>query len=416
MISVSEARALTRLHALPQRIVSMPLTEAYGFVLAEDYFANNASPRFTNSAMDGVAVRSEDCTSASAAKPQTLHIVGESAAGAPFDGGVCEGEAVNISTGALLPEGADAVVPREEYEQSAQATVITKPVHEGAFVRKEGSEYDVGALLLRAGSILNASRIALAAQDGVKAMSVVARPFIAVFATGNEIRNSGTSGDNSAKVRDTNTPMLQAAVQESGGIVVHTAYCEDTFESTCSAIETGLALADVVLTTGGVSVGEHDVVKEAARALGFETIFWRVKQKPGKPLFFAVRGDKRFFGLPGNPVSALICYLEYVHPMLQAAQGREFRQRTVRARAGVDLANTHGRDEFLRVKLLYSPTTEQPDFTADFTVLPEALPLEKQDSFMLTSLTEADGFVFLESNAHIVVGSSLDVVILHQYA
>jgi molybdopterin molybdotransferase len=411
MISVSEARALTRLHALPQRIVSMPLAEAYGFVLAEDYHASNPSPRFTNSAMDGVAVRSEDCTSASSAKPQTLHVVGESAAGAPFDGDVSEGEAVNISTGALLPEGADAVVPREEYEQSAQATVITKPVHEGAFVRKQGSEYDVGALLLRAGSILNASRIALATQDGVEAISVVARPAIAVFATGNEIKNGNSSKGNSTEVKDTNTPMLRVAVQESGGIVVHAAYCEDRFESTCSAIETGLAVADVILTTGGVSVGEHDVVKEAARALGFETIFWRVKQKPGKPLFFAVRGDKRFFGLPGNPVSALICYLEYVHPMLQAAQGKEFRQRTVRARAGADLVNTHGRDEFLRVRLRYSHT-EQPELST----LPEALPLEKQDSFMLTSLTEADGFVFLESNAHIVVGSSLDVVVLHQYA
>jgi molybdopterin molybdotransferase len=417
ILTVSEARALVHAHALLQRTITLPLAAAHGYVLAEDCFASEPSPLFTNSAMDGIAVRSVDCAQQQSTMT-VLRLIGESAAGNPFGGVVGQGECVHISTGAVLPFGSDAVVPRENYnvvvEEPLPKIVITTTtsIRAGSFVREHGSEYRESAKVLPSGTILNPSRIGLAAQCGKESVIVFDKPHIAVCATGNELIY-----EKQVK-KDTNTPMLCAAIEHSGGIVQQTGVCDDTLEATVNMFDGILSdsAVQVILTTGGISVGEHDYVKKAAHSIGFETIFWRVKQKPGKPLFFAVRGEQRLFGLPGNPVSAMICYLEYIHPMLQAAQGKSFRRQTIRVRAGTDLANTHGRDEFLRVRIEYdvahSGALEYAATNGPMMMLPEAIPLQKQDSFMLTSLTEADGFVFLEADAHIAAGSVIDVTLL----
>jgi molybdopterin molybdotransferase len=401
MISVSEAKRLVQAHIPARKSIATSLTEAHGYTLAEDILAHEPSPRFTNSAMDGVAVRFvEDATA--------YKLIGESAAGSPFLQEVRNAEAVRISTGAVLPDGADTVIPVEDIEILGENIVIKKPVRKGQWVRVQGAEYLQSACVLRSGTVLRPAHIALAAQLGYVELPVFAAPKMALIATGREIVSAAKSPEhslNAGQIYDANTPMLQAAIIASGGECTFVKSVGDTLEATIDAISEAMLQADIICTTGGVSVGEHDFIKQAAQTLGFETIFWRVRQKPGKPLFFAKhsteQGTTLLFGLPGNPVSTLMCFIHYVQPVIASLLGRDWHWQTVQARASTQLANTHGRAEFLRVQLVFTP---------DSTV-PTAVPLDKQDSFMLTSLTEADGFIFLDIDAEIYAGAPIEVLL-----
>jgi molybdopterin molybdotransferase len=206
------------------------------------------------------------------------------------------------------------------------------------------------------------------------------------------------------QIRNANVPMLAAAIRQVGANLVLTAHAPDDFEQVREALEKAALVADMVVSTGGASVGEHDFIKQAAQTLGFETIFWRVRQKPGKPMFFAKRLHKGrttlLFGLPGNPVSTLMTFLYYVQPTLEAMMGKSTYRRTLQATLSADLANMYGRAEFVRVRLEYEVGK----------VLPTAIPLPKQDSNMLTSMTEADGFVFLDVEASVEAGAKVEVV------
>jgi molybdopterin molybdotransferase len=437
MITVKEAKELVRLHTPEPRIrlcsLSAASTGARGGVLAkvlaQDVLATEPSPRFTNSAMDGVAVRF-------AADRTEYTIIGESAAGKPFAGVVQAGEGVRISTGAALPQGADTVIPREEYDVSGAATIILKknsdsnsqsnlpatPVFAkvAQWVRHAGSEYAAGACVLKQGTVLRPAHIALAAQLGLQELPVFDAPRVALLATGSELlqRSADTQESNESNelselseqrftIFDANTPMLQAAVRDAGGEVVLARHVEDRLEATIDALSEALHLSDIICTTGGVSVGEYDFVRTAAETLGFETIFWRVRQKPGKPLLFAKRGSTLLFGLPGNPVSTLMCFLHYVQPVMASMLGRASlsRWRTVTARMSTALVSAGGRAEFVRVRLEAAP---EPSDSSSALV---AVPLAKQESFMLTSLTEADGFVFLDIDAEMYEGALVDVML-----
>jgi molybdopterin molybdotransferase len=416
MISVAEALTLVERHTPPRRTQRVPLHKAHGRVLAEDVYAAAPSPRFTNSAMDGFAVRSEDC-----GNDTVLPIVGKSAAGKPFEGRLPRGAAIGISTGAVLPDGADAVVPVEDAEllivEGSDAVCPLARVKQGQYVRRQGSEYAQGDALLRSGTLLNAARVALLAQNGNEEVAVVALPRVAVVVTGEEIVQDASVLREGA-IMDANSPMLAAALAESGAECVFVRRVGDTLEETVQVLREAMQIADIVLTTGGASVGEHDALKPAAQTLGFETIFWRVRQKPGKPLLFAKRADTVLFGLPGNPVSVLMCYKHYVHPMITTLRGlhpTDQRVIGVVSQELVDMtARRELRAEFVRVRLDYASNAHAAH-TASLlgsATLPSIIPIEKQESFMLTSLTNADGFVFLEVSTHIQSGMMIEVVLL----
>jgi len=419
MISVAEALTLVEHHAPPRRTERVALHKAHGRVLAADVCAAAPSPRFTNSAMDGFAVCYEDC-----GDDAMLPIVGESAAGKPFFGRFPRGAVVRISTGAALPDGADTIVPVEDAEvlaaegkEAVRLLKSVKGVQCGQYVRRRGSEYAQSDVLLRSGTRLNAACVALLAQNGNAELSVVALPRVAIVVTGDEIVQT-VSALREGAIMDANSPMLVAALAESGAECVFVRRVSDTLEETVQALREAMQMADVVLTTGGASVGEHDVVKPAAQMLGFETIFWRVRQKPGKPLLFAKRADTVLFGLPGNPVSVLMCYKRYVHPVLTTLRGLNFTdQRVVGvvSQALVDAtAHRELRAEFMRVRLDYGVPIDAADDVSSLRsmTLPTIVPIEKQESFMLTSLTNADGFVFLEVGAHLKQGTMMEVVLL----
>ena len=399
MISVLEATQIIEQHTPKPQSAIKSLSEAAGLVIARDYAASEDSPRFTNSAMDGFAVRCEDSLSGA-----RLPITDESSAGSEAQSTLAPRTAIRISTGALLPLGADTIVPVEDCMVENGAITIQKPPVQGQFVRRQASEYACGALILRTGQELTPARVALAAQHGVAAIEVFTPPTVALLSTGNELVDVSETPVGT-QIRNANVPMLTAAIRQTRARLVFTAHAEDDFEQVCAALKKAASAADVVVTTGGASVGEHDFIKQAAQTLGFETMFWRVRQKPGKPMFFATRilegRTTLLFGLPGNPVSTLMTFLYYVQPTLARMMGKSATERSVQAVLSADLANMHGRAEFVRVRLKHEAGSE----------IPEAVPLPKQDSNMLTSMTEADGFVFLDVDAAVQSGSRVRVVL-----
>lgn len=398
MISVHEATTFIQEHTPTPHSAPQDLSEAVGRALAHDYHASEDSPRFTNSAMDGFAVRFADIQA-----DTRLHITDESSAGNEAQNALAVGAAIRISTGALLPSGADTVVPVEDCLVEGNTITIEKLPKQGQFVRKQASEYAVGAPILRKGDVLTPARIALAAQHGLARVDVFTPPHVALLSTGNELVNVDET-PTGTQIRNANVPMLAAALRQTSANLVFTSHAQDDFEQVRAALDKAASAADVVVTTGGASVGEYDFIKQAAQALGFETIFWRVRQKPGKPMFFAKRivegRTTLLFGLPGNPVSTLMTFLYYVQPTLAQMMGKSAVERSTQATMSADLANMHGRAEFVRVRL----EKGEEGF-------PVAVPLPKQDSNMLTSMTDADGFVFLDVDAEVQAGSRVQVVL-----
>lgn len=415
MITVSQAKELVLQHTPPPKVESVILERAWGHILAENIKANENSPRFTNSAMDGVAVCIPNQQTGTENIYQRYRIIGESAAGKPYEGTVQDGDAVLISTGAVLPNGANAVIPSEDFEWSdtigqdgaVSEIFVKKNVQLGQWIRRQASEYKVHDIILQQATVLRPDHIALAAQIGLAQLPIFAPPNVALLATGTEILSVSSEVNvlTSGQIFDSNTPMLQAAIAESGGQCLSPRRIEDSLEATIHALTEVRDHVDIICTTGGVSVGVHDHIKKAAEILGFETIFWRVRQKPGKPLFFAKRNNTLLFGLPGNPVSTLMCFLHYVRPVIASMLGRHHTWRTTKARITKALLSLSGRAEFVRVRLDFASK-----FSSELSV-PAAIPLEKQESFMLTSLTEAEGFVFLDMNENIAEGAMIEVML-----
>jgi molybdopterin molybdotransferase len=321
---------------------TVPLDEALGRFLAEPLEAAIDLPPFRNSAMDGYAVRAADT-------PGTLTIVGEAAAGTPFEGEVGAGEAVAISTGAVVPPGGDTVVPVEEV-QVAGTSVEVAAVRPVQHIRQAGSDVRRGELLLDAGVRIAAAQVGAIAAVGLRSVTCRRRPRVAVIATGSELRAPGEPLG-PGQIYDSNGPMLDAALRSAGAQVAVLAATDDTAAAHRAALERALE-HDVVITSGGVSVGDHDLVRSVGEELGVRELFWRIAMRPGKPLSFGVREQTLVFGLPGNPVSSLVCFELFVRPALLAAQGaREFApafQRGVLSQAAV---RNPVRDDLIRVRV-----------------------------------------------------------------
>jgi molybdopterin molybdotransferase len=388
LLTIEEAQQRVLGHAGRLPAENVPIAEAGGRVSAEDVRARVDLPPFASSAMDGFAVRAADL-------PGSLRIAGESAAGRPFGGQLAPGSAVAISTGAVVPEDADAVVPIENVSVTDNAVTISKSVEPGAHVRPRGGDVTSGEVVVPAGVRLTPARLAAAAASGVAELSCARRPRVAVLATGSELVGPGGSL-RPGQIYETNSLMLSTAAAGVGAEVVLQPSVADDEEALRETLERGLA-ADVLVTSGGVSVGEHDLVRAVELELGVEEVFWRVAMKPGKPVSFGVRGETLVFGLPGNPVSALVGCELFVKPALRALQGlADPLPRFEPGRLAVGLRRNEERDEFVRAGA-------QVD--GDELVLE---PVIGQESHMLVRSAAADALVHIpRGNGELAAGSTV---------
>jgi molybdopterin molybdotransferase len=342
-IQIEQALELIAARVKPLREESVPLDDAVGRFVARQVNAPIDLPRFDNSAMDGYAVRASDT-------PGRLTIVGESAAGAPFTGRVEQGQAVAISTGAVLPVGTDAVAQVEDVVVDADQLTVRDAVGHGTSIRYAAGDIRRGDRLLPVGMRIGPAQIGALAAVGLDTVMCRRRPRVAVLATGTELRPAGAELQ-PGEIFNSNAPMLRACLDGAGALAQQLSAAQDTREAHTAALRLALE-HDVVISSGGVSVGPHDLVREAARALGVEEVFWRVAIRPGKPVTFGVRGDTLMFGLPGNPVSTLVCFELFVKPALLTLQGAadatpELRRGTL----ATAVRRNPERDDFIRAQL-----------------------------------------------------------------
>lgn len=398
MITIQEAHRLI-MDVVPAKTVeTLPLEDALHRVLATPIHAAYASPDFCCSSMDGIAVLCESLYEF----PITLQIIGESSAGNPMQTVVTQGFCSTIFTGAELPRGTDTVIPKEHYEVNPadNSVTIVKPPQKGQYVRSIGEEYCAGDVLAKAGTIMTPRSMALLAQQGITTCEVWKQPRVALVSTGSEVVEPGSERAN-GQIYNSNTSMLKASIKESGATLSYYTHVADYLHSVVQALESAFLSADLVCTVGGVSVGDYDLIKPAAEKLGFTTVFWGVRQKPGKPLFFARRGEQILFGLPGNPVSVYMCFIQFVRPVLYNLTGLKANQHSISAILERDVTQTDGRAEYVRVQILQSDKQN---------ILPRAVPCVRQDSYMLTTLTQSDGYV-LVTGEPLKAGSEVQVVL-----
>jgi molybdopterin molybdotransferase len=377
LLSIDEAlrRVLARAVALDAERV--PVGEAAGRFLAADVTAAVDLPPFASSAMDGYALRADDT-------PGRLPIVARVAAGLPAERALAAGEAMAISTGGAVPEGADSVVPIEVVVEADNKLTIPAPVEVGANVRPIGGDVHAGDLLLSAGTRVGAAQIGALAAVGVAELLVARRPKVIVLSTGTELRAPGERLG-AGQIYESNAPMLAAAFEAAGAEVERIGPVVDDEAEHRRALERGLQ-ADVLVSSGGVSVGPHDLVRRILSELGVEEDFWGVAVRPGKPLAFGVHGRTLVFGLPGNPVSALVGVELFVRPALLALQGAtEPGPAYEIARLAAPLRRNAARDDLARARTRRD---------ADGTVLE---PLTGQESHMIARAAGADALVLVPS-------------------
>jgi molybdopterin molybdotransferase len=344
LLAVDDARArmLAEIAALPAETV--PLALSIGRLLAEEVTAVRDQPPFAASAMDGWAVRAADC-------PGTLRIVGESAAGRGLEGAVGAGEAVRIFTGAAVPQACDAIVIQEDAERDGDA-VRVPAVQAGSFIRPAGGDFRRGAVLLARGARIDPWRLSLAASAGRAEVSVYGRPRVALLSTGEEIVEAPAE-PGPFQISDSGVPALAAMIEGWGGVVIRAKPVRDTLDAVIEALRA--ADADLVVTVGGASVGDHDLVRAAGQVLGLQFRVESVNVRPGKPTFFGVLGDgRRLLGLPGNPASAFVCAEMFLKPVLAAYQGAATAPVTITARLAEALPANGSREHWMRAKLTYA--------------------------------------------------------------
>jgi molybdopterin molybdotransferase len=370
LLSIDEALARVEANVTPLPAEEVSLEHAYGRYIAQELRAAIDLPPFASSAMDGYALRADST-------PGTLTVVGESSAGSPYVGDLGPGQAVAISTGAVVPPQADSVVPIENVGGDGEHIEVAAAVEHGSFVRDRGSDIERGQVVLDAGTRLGSAQIGAAAAVGLAKVLCRRRPSVAVLTTGTELRQPGEPLAE-GQIYDANGPMLTAALLTSGAGVEHIPAAADTAEAHHAALTRALE-HDVVISSGGVSVGPHDLVRSVGQELGVTEVFWRIALRPGKPLAFGVRGSTLVFGLPGNPVSSLVCFELFVRPALLALQGAKRVQPAWRTGVlGTAVKRNPERDDLIRVR---------EDSTEGSTVL---LPVHGQQSHQIAITAQAD--------------------------
>jgi molybdopterin molybdotransferase len=378
-LSVADALAKILANAAPLAAVDMPLKQLHGRVLARDLAAQRTQPPNAMSAMDGYAARSEDIASV----PATLKVIGEVPAGRPFDRTVGKGEAARIFTGGVLPAGADTIVIQENTTRDGDTVTVNKSAVAGKHIRLAGIDFNTGDVLLARGHRLAARDLALVAAMNYPSAPVHRPPKVATFATGDELVPPGTP-QGPGQIVFSNGFTLCAMMAAEGAEVVDLGIVPDRLDETIAAIRRARAeAADVLVTTGGASVGEHDLVQRALAAEGMDLSFWKIAMRPGRPLMHGHIGPMHVLGLPGNPVSSYVCCLLFVVPLLRHLSGRrDFALETESALLGRDLPANDERAEYLRAGC------EKND--AGFMV---ATPFGNQDSSVMSRLSAANCLV-----------------------
>lgn len=362
--------------------------DALGLVLAEQVIASGDVPSRANSAMDGFAVQAGEAG-------RTLTVTGESRAGQPTEVAVGAGEAIRISTGAVMPVGADAVAPIELVEDDGATVTLLEEFKSGRNVRLAGEDLRAGDAVLAPGRELGPAELGIAVAAGRAELQCVRRARVAVIATGDELREPGAELA-AGELHDSNLTTLQALVRAAGAEVVLASHVGDDPAATMSRFAEALDQADLVVCSGGVSVGPHDHVKGAFIELGVEERFWRVALRPGRPTWFGSREAKLVFGLPGNPVSAMVTFLLFVAPALRAIQGRS-PQQIGSAALGEAIERHPNRDECVRVRL------DQD----------EAFATGPQGSHILSSMTLADALAVVpRGEGSLAAGSPIELLSL----
>ena len=386
MLSVEEASKTVAARIQRLAVEQVSLQDARGRILAEDVIAPRALPSFDNSAMDGYAARSAEL-------PATLPVVASVAAGRALADALPAGVAVRILTGAPVPAGLDTVVMQED--ATLAGSLVTLPASRvGENIRRAGEDIATGELAVRAGTRLDAAELGLLAALGVTQVSVVRAPRVAIIATGDELV-AADQPLGPGQIVDSSAHSLAALVADCGGVPTYLGVAKDDLAATTALITSALA-HDVVITTGGVSVGDRDHVRAALAAAGVEPELWKVAMKPGKPFAFGLRGTVPVFGLPGNPVSTYVAFELFVRPALLAMQGAAI---TTRPRAPVSLAGGYrkqaGRTHYLRATVIR--------MGAQLV----AKPHPKQGSAMLTSLVGCNALVEIPADATEVLPNAI---------
>lgn len=382
----------------PPQPEAVPLSEAAERVLLESVSSPTDLPPFDNSAMDGYAVRAAEVCGATPATPVRRRVRAKIPAGEHFPGELAPGECARLFTGSPLPSGADAIVMQEDTRSDpAQPTeiLICDSVAAGEYVRRRGEDVQRGGQLVAAGAVLTPGAISLLSATGIAQVWVGRRPVVGLLATGSELREAGQPLA-PGQIYESNRDMLAALVTRAGGVPRIFPLVPDTLAATQSALERAFSESELVVTSGGVSVGEMDFIRTAFEALGGELQFWKVAMRPGKPFVFGRLREKFLFGLPGNTVSAFVTFLLLVRPALRRWQGE--REMTLRAHPGVlgePVSNPGDRRHFMRVRL----DRDGNVFSAG-----------KQASHALASLAAADGLIDVPPATRLATGTKVSVL------
>jgi molybdopterin molybdotransferase len=380
MLEVDEARRRILRSFRPTQAIERRVAEALGYVATEDLTSSHPLPRFDNSSMDGYAVRATEAAGATEERPVRLPLGAEVAAGSSGETTLAPGTAARIMTGAPVPEGADAIVPIEVARESEGHVDILEAPDDGAFIRRAGSDIGAGQIVVRAGDELGPGELALLASLGLSPVLVHARPKVGVVVTGAELV-APEDEPGPGQIRDSNSVALTALVREAGGEPLTFAAIGDNLAATEEVLRRAAEEADLIVSSGGVSVGRYDFVKEAVESLG-SIDFWRVAMQPGKPVVSGRVGDVPFLGLPGNPVSIHVGFEQFVRPAIRLMRGCTGLLRPVlQAKLAETISKRPGRLHLVRVRLSWE---------ADGLV---ATPTGPQGSHVQSSLIACDGLV-----------------------
>jgi molybdopterin molybdotransferase len=400
LISLEQARAAVLERSPPLPAESVSLDEALGRVTIEEVVSADDVPGFDNSAMDGFAIRVRDAGEASADRPARLIVVDESRAGHPASRQLGAGEAIRISTGAMLPQGADAVLRQEDAVETGDAVEVGAPVREGTDIRRRGEDIRAGNGVVPAGTPLGPAELGVLASVGVAEVRCARRARLAVIVTGDELVEPGNELA-PGQIRNSNAYSVAAQARRAGGEVIGVRTVGDDYEDTRDAIGDGLR-ADVLVVCGGVSVGPHDHVKGALSELGVEEAFWGIALRPGRPTWFGVRGRTLVFGLPGNPVSAMVTFHLLVRPALARMSG-ERRREPVRISATMDA------DYAKRPGRLHAVRCRARVLDGGWHVRPTGA----QGSHILTSMLDADALALIEADrGDVSAGEQVEIELL----
>ncbi|PDV89783.1 molybdopterin molybdenumtransferase MoeA [Rhizobium sp. H4] len=399
LVPVTEARNRLLSRAKPVAASeTLPLAEAEGRVLAVDLTAGLTQPPFNASAMDGYALRREDAPEPGA----VLKVIGTSAAGHGFEGTVGHGEAVRIFTGAPVPPGADSVLLQEDAEKIEDGIRTNSPVRQGQHIRPRGQDFVEGEAVLSAGTVLDFSRLTVAAGMNRPDVEVLRRPLVAILATGDELLPPGSTPGPS-QIIASNTFGIAALARKAGADVLDLGIVPDDKARITAAIDTARnAKADVIVTLGGASVGDHDLVQATLIEAGMQLDFWRIAMRPGKPLMVGSFGETHVLGLPGNPVSSLVCSLLFLEPLIRKLASLPPVQREIMVEAAVTLRANDHRQDYIRATLSKS---------AAGNWLVE--PFDKQDSSMMKTFARSDCLIIRPPHApELPAGAPCPVMLL----